>query len=618
MAFATFTPVLRNLRRRIARAGGPAVSDRQLLERFVSFRDEAAFELLVWRHGPMLLGVCRRLLRDPHDAEDAFQATLLVLARKAHSIGRGSLGGWLYQVAYRIALRSLAQARRRRRVETGMAALGSVADTHDVPDPVHEELRSALDRELNALPEKYRVPVVLCYLQGLTNEETARHLGCPPGTVKTRLRHARRLLGNRLARRGFTFAATLVATGTLPNVLSATMPMALASRTASAAVLFVLGKATSANVSASVVRLTNGVLQTMFMMKLKWSAAVLAMAMAVAGIIGFGVYGPSAIAPAAAAGDHKATPPVTPVDAAARAQQLRKQIAQLQEELRRTEGAAQNKPAGKDKVAVIFDDISLTRDQFAEYLLARARDEQLAAFINQRILAHACQVHGITVSDAEVETAFAKDMEPFKGPVPLKDTLARFGKTPDEWKQDVIRPRLLITKLCRPRIVVTEQHLRDAFDDAHGEKVACQLILWPKERKHEAERHAAVLRHDVEAFDDAAAHQATPSLAIMKGKVPPLSRHSHGSEGIAAAAFRLQPGEVSALIDVPEGFALVRFLRRIPADSTKKLEEVRDSLRQKVFDDLLKAEIPRAFQELKQRAHPEVLWRAGLPQQPAG
>jgi RNA polymerase sigma factor (sigma-70 family) len=613
MAFTAFNPILRNLRRHLVHASGPAVADQQLLKRFVTRQDEAAFELLVWRHGPMVLGVCRRLLRDQHDAEDAFQATLLVLARKAHSIGRGSLGGWLYQVAYRIALRSLAQARRRRRVETHMAALGSIADAHDSPDPAHEELRSALDCELNALPEKYRVPVVLCYLQGLTNEEAARQLGCPPGTVKTRLRHARSLLGDRLARRGFPLAAALVTAGTLPNVLSATMPAALTSRTASAAVLLALGKATSANVSASVVHLTNGVLQAMFMMKLKWSAMVLAMVLAVTGIIGFGVCSPSATAPAAGGGDGKPAAPATPVNATARAHQLRKQIAQLQEELRRAETAAQDKPAGKDKVAVIFDDIALTRDQFAEFLLARAREEQVAAFINHRIIAHACRVQGITVTDAEVEAAFTKDTEPLGGQDALKVTLARHGKTPDVWKQDVIRPRLLLAKLCRSRIVVTEKHLHDAFDDAYGEKVVCQLILWPKDRTDEAERLAAVLRQDAAAFDDAAARQATPTLAALKGKVPPLARDSPGSEALAEAAFRLQPGEVSTLIDVSEGVALVRCLRRIPADATKKFEQVRDTLRQKVFDDLLQAELPRTFQELKQRAHPEVLWRVGSP-----
>ena len=609
MAFTTLSPVLRNLRRRVAHAGGPGTADRQLLERFVSFGDEAAFELLVWRHGPMVLGVCRRLLRDPHDAEDAFQATLLVLARKAHSIGGGSLGGWLYQVAYRIALRSLAQARRRRRVETLTAAVDSVADATASPDPAHAELRSALDRELNALPKKYRVPVVLCYLQGLTNEEAARHLRCPPGTVKTRLRHARKLLADRLTRRGLTLAAALVASGALANRLSAAVPAVLAARTASAAVLLALGKATaSANVSASVVHLTNGVLQAMFMTKLKWSALMLAMALVIAGGIGLGVTGPSATMPVAAAGDGK--------PAATRAQQLRKQIAQLQEELRRTEAAAPNKPAGKDKVAVIFGDIPITRDQFAEYLLARAREGQLEMFINQRILAQACRVHGITVTDAEVEAAFAKGMEPFADKEAFKTFMDRLHKTPYEWKQDVIRPRLLLEKLCRPRIVVTEKHLRDAFDDAYGEKVACQLMLWPKDRKNEAERLAQVLRQDSAAFDDAAARQATASLAAVKGKVPPISRHGNGSKALAETAFRLQPGEVSALIAVPEGFALVKCLKRISADATKKFEDMRDTLRQKVFDDLLHAELPRAFQELKQRAHLEILWHAGSRKQP--
>ncbi len=617
MASTTFSPVLRNLRRLIGPTDGPAVSDQQLLERFVSCRDDAAFELLVWRHGPMVLGVCRRLLRDRHDAEDAFQATLLVLARKAHSIGCGSLGGWLHRVAYRVALRALAESRRRSRVEVLIAAVPSATDPHELPDPAHQELRSALDHELSGLPEKYRVPVVLCYLEGLTNEEAARQLGCPPGTVKTRLRYARRLLGERLARRGFTLAAAIVASGVFSHVLSAAVPAALVGTTARAAAFLTVGKATaSGTVSVSVVQLTQGVLCAMLMTKLKLAAMVLATGLAVAGAVGFGARGLPATAAEAAAGDGKPAARASDGDAAVRAEQIRKQIAQLQEELRRAENAAKDQAAGKQKVAVIFGDVPITRDELAEYLLARVRDEQVTAYINQRIVAHACREKAITVTDAEVDAAFAKEMlefqggsDPIKGSDLIKGVLARFGKTPHEWKKDVIRPRLLLAKLCGQRIVVTEKHLRDAFEDVYGEKVECQLILWAKERRAEAERLAAVIRKDGAAFDAAAASQATPNLAAVKGKVPILSRHTRGSEAVAEAAFRLQPGEVSPLTDVPEGIVMVKCVRRIPADTTKKFEEVREHLRHKVSDSLLQWEIPQVFRELKERARPEVLWR---------
>src|SRR4051812_6368754 len=193
-------PALRCLRR-LAAPDDADTSDARLLQRFVSQRDESAFELLVWRHGAMVHGLCRRLLRDGHDAEDAFQATLLVLARKASSIGKHeSLGSWLYKVAYRVALRARDVALRRARHERQVEAMPDLGDPHAPADSGWAELRPVLDEELARLAEKHRAPVVLCYLQGLSNEEAARQLACPVGTLKTRLAQARRLLGAQLTR----------------------------------------------------------------------------------------------------------------------------------------------------------------------------------------------------------------------------------------------------------------------------------------------------------------------------------------------------------------------------------------------------------------------------------
>src|SRR5262245_36773723 len=174
----------------------PGVTDSQLLDRFLSQRDEAAFELLVWRHGPMVLGVCRRVLQDAHDAEDAFQATFLTLARKGGSIGRReSLAGWLYTVAQRIALRARARQPRPRSRERPLPA--SVVE-ESACDPSEllawRELRPLLDAEVARLPEKYRDAFILCYIEGKTNEEAAEQLGCPKGTVLSRLSRARERL----------------------------------------------------------------------------------------------------------------------------------------------------------------------------------------------------------------------------------------------------------------------------------------------------------------------------------------------------------------------------------------------------------------------------------------
>ena len=176
---------------------GAGLSDGQLLGRFVEGRDEAAFEALVRRHGPMVLGVCRRLLRHEADVEDAFQATFLVLVRKAGTVQpRQGLGGWLHGVACRTALKARALAARRAVREVARAKLPEPA----VAPPEADDLRPVIDRELSRLPERYRVPIVLCDLEGKPQKEAARELGCPEGTLSGRLTRARRLLAGRLAR----------------------------------------------------------------------------------------------------------------------------------------------------------------------------------------------------------------------------------------------------------------------------------------------------------------------------------------------------------------------------------------------------------------------------------
>ncbi|MBM3983894.1 MAG: RNA polymerase sigma factor, partial [Planctomycetes bacterium] len=195
--------ILDPLRRLVTRHSGSALSDAQLVENFVARRDQASFEVLVWRHGAMVLALCRRVLRDAHEAEDAFQAAFLVFARKAGAIGRGAaVGPWLYKVAYRVALRMRATAAKR----------GAPAEPVEVPappgpDPDWNDLRPVLDDEIARLPEKFRAPFVLCYLEGRTNEEAAEVLGCPKGTVLSRLARGRERLRARLARRGVALGA---------------------------------------------------------------------------------------------------------------------------------------------------------------------------------------------------------------------------------------------------------------------------------------------------------------------------------------------------------------------------------------------------------------------------
>jgi RNA polymerase sigma factor (sigma-70 family) len=203
--------VVRLLRARKPEPGEP-VPDPELLSRFAKDRDESAFELLVWRHAGLVLGVCRRVLRDEHLAEDAFQAVFLVLARKAGSVRGANLAGWLFRVARRVAVRARRQAAARTTREVPLTADPEAREA--VGPGERAELAAVLDQEVARLPERYRLPVVLCYLGGRSTEEAAHLLGCPRGTVLSRLATARQRLAARLTRRGVTLpAAGLTATG---------------------------------------------------------------------------------------------------------------------------------------------------------------------------------------------------------------------------------------------------------------------------------------------------------------------------------------------------------------------------------------------------------------------
>jgi RNA polymerase sigma factor (sigma-70 family) len=239
------------------------LSDGDLLDRFLTDRDEVAFEALVRRHGPMVLGVCQRLLHHAHDAEDAFQATFLVLIRKATTIlPRDRVGAWLYGVARQTARKASATRRRRQTRESTDATLPERCGP--VPPAVSDE-EVLLERELAALPEKYRAVLLLCDREGLTRPEAAAALGWPEGTVSSRLSRAREMLAKRLARHGVSLPAGALAMG-------GSVPLGLVQTTTQAASALAVG--TGGAISAPVVALMEGVLQTMMPMKFKFVAAV--------------------------------------------------------------------------------------------------------------------------------------------------------------------------------------------------------------------------------------------------------------------------------------------------------------------------------------------------------
>jgi RNA polymerase sigma factor (sigma-70 family) len=250
--------------------GGP--TDGQLLGRFIERRDQAAVTALVRRHGPMVWGVCRRILRCRQDAEDAFQATFLVLVRKAGSVRRREMvANWLYGVAHQTALKARAMLARRQARERQAAVPETEAPQQAAPWP---DLHPLLDEELSRLPEKYRVAIVLCDLEGKTRKEGARQLGCPEGTLAGRLTRGRAMLAKRLARRGVAVSGGALAL-ILSRKASASVPASVVSATIKAASLFAGGPAAAGAISAKVAALTEGVLKAMFLTKLRMVTVLL-------------------------------------------------------------------------------------------------------------------------------------------------------------------------------------------------------------------------------------------------------------------------------------------------------------------------------------------------------
>jgi RNA polymerase sigma factor (sigma-70 family) len=258
------TRVLAQLHRAVSPASGAGPADGQLLAHFVATRDEAAFAALVRRHGPMVFGVCRRVLRNYHDAEDAFQATFLVLARKAAAVRCDAVGSFLYAVAYRTCLEARSVNARRRARERQVEDLPAPA----AAPPEAQDWRPLLDGALDRLPDKYRVPVVLCDLEGRSRQEAARQLGVPEGTLSSRLARAHALLARRLARSGLALSGGALALLLSEDAASAGVPAPLVTATTAAAT----GRAAAA---APVIALAEGVVRSMLLTKARIAAGFL-------------------------------------------------------------------------------------------------------------------------------------------------------------------------------------------------------------------------------------------------------------------------------------------------------------------------------------------------------
>jgi RNA polymerase sigma factor (sigma-70 family) len=315
MAGENLDGVMNNLRALVAAEGTRDQSDDELLQRYLSNGDEGAFAALVQRHGGMVLGVCRHRLRSLQDAEDACQAVFLILARKAPSIRkRESLAGWLHGVAYRVARDHALRLARREATSSGTEALSS-----DVADEVTlREFQSALDEEFRSLGDDLRAPLVLCYLEGKTRDEAARQLGWSLTTLKGRLERGRAVLRARLVKRGMISSVAAFAAYESGSAVARTMPVHLFVSTSRAALCFAADPVAAAElVSAPVAALTKGVLQSMFIAKIKMAVAA-SLAVCVTGLgAGVGIYKAVASNPAEFVVAQAPAPSTTPAKAPA-------------------------------------------------------------------------------------------------------------------------------------------------------------------------------------------------------------------------------------------------------------------------------------------------------------
>lgn len=264
-------------------------------------------------------------------------------------------------------------------------------------------------------------------------------------------------------------------------------------------------------------------------------------------------------------------------------------------------------------VAYIYGNVPITREDLGEYLIARQGVDKVELLVNKRIIEHACQQAGVAVSAAEINAAFDQDCGVMN--VDRKqfvdNVLKQYGKTVYEWKEDVLRPRLMLQKMCQSRVKVNDDDLRRAFEAHYGEKVECRIIIWPKGEERIAQNEYGAVRKNEESFLKKAREQANSQLAARGGLILPIARFSGTHAEVEKWAFRLQPGEISELIATPEGTACLRVERKLPADDKVKLDDVREQLTKSVFDTKVTQEIAVVMKELREKAKPVMILKKG-------
>lgn len=260
-------------------------------------------------------------------------------------------------------------------------------------------------------------------------------------------------------------------------------------------------------------------------------------------------------------------------------------------------------------VARMGQGVPVTREEFAEYLIARFGAEKLDGLVSWRIIQRVCKEKNLTVTDKEIDAALDAHVKKYNAtPGVFEEKILKpAGSSLYEFREDFLRPELLMTKLVRPQVKATDDEVKLAYDAYHGERVECRMILYPRGEERVAMQEYAQLRDSEEAFAKRAKSQANSRLAAIGGKLPPIGRNTTGNPELEREMFSLNPGEVSRLVGAPEGTVLVKCDRRLPADATVKLADVRAKLEEEVVQRKVRIEIPRVFAEMRKTAGPRLL-----------